>query len=113
MSRTGKGKLVYVNIPSKLYAAMLQDIESRPRGISVEAVVQECIRDRYASAKVKREYLVRAGLEVAGIQGGSGDPASLHAGPSFPTAYGMGSGLTRPRPRPRGRPRKDASARRG
>ena len=111
MSRTGKGKLVYVNIPSKLYAAMLQDIESRARGISVEAVVQECIRDRYASVKVQREYLVRAGLEVAGMRGRSGDPASLHASPSFPTAYGMGSRLVRPRPR--GRPRKDASAKRG
>ena len=113
MSRTGKGKLVYVNIPSKLYAAMLQDIESRARGPSVEAVVQECIRDRYASVKVKREYLARAGLEVAGMRGGSGDQALLRAGPSFPTAYGMGANMVRPTPRPRGRPRKDASARRG
>ena len=111
MSRTGKGKLVYVTIPSKLYAAMLQDIESRTRGVSVEAVVQECIRERYASVKVKREYLVRAGSEVTNMRGVSGEAAALHAAPSFPTAYAMGSGLARPVHR--GRPRKDASAKRG
>ena len=111
MSRTGKCKTAYVKIPHKLYAAILQDIESRERGISVEAVVLECIRERYASVKVKREYLVRAGSEVTSIRYGSGEAAALRVNTSFKSSYAVGEHQVIARPR--GRPRKDASARRG
>lgn len=87
MSRTGKSKVVYVKIPYKLYAAILQDIESRPRGISVEHAVQECIRDKYSTAKIKREYLVRAGNEVAGMPEGTGEIPSPLAGKAFSSGY--------------------------
>ena len=98
MGRTGKVKRVYINIPYRLYAAMLQDIESRPRSTSVEHAVQECIRAKYANAKVRREYLVRAGNEVSSGPESPGEAASTPAGRAFSPKYGStgGYGLARP-----------------
>ena len=87
MSRTGRGKLVYINIPYKLYAAILQDMESRERGMSVEHAVQACVRAHYANAKVSREYLVRAGREIVGAQSTTTESAALHLPKSNSASY--------------------------
>lgn len=97
MSRTGKAKSAYVQIPYRLYAAILQDIESRSRSVSLECAVQECIREKYAQTKVKREYLVRAGNEVSGLTEGSRETAALHIPRQFSAAYEVDSfGRARP-----------------
>ena len=94
MSRTGRSKMVYIHIPYKLYAAILQDVESRVRSISVEQAVQECVRARYAKAKVSREYLVRAGREIVDIQPKTGESAALHL-PKSTSAVFTASGRKR------------------
>ena len=87
MSRTGRGKLVYINIPYKLYAAILQDMESRERSMSVEHAIQECVRARYANMKVSREYLVRAGREIVGALPTPEESAALHLPKSDSASY--------------------------
>ncbi len=89
MSRIGRGKMVYIHLPYKLYAAILQDIESRGRSISVEQAVQQCVRARYAKAKVNREYLVRAGKEIVDIQPKTGEIAALHLPKPKSEAFSM------------------------
>ena len=69
MGKVGKGKKLYVTIPCKLYAAILQDIDSRPRTVSAETVVIDCVRAKYAQTKVKRDYLVRADSEISNLPG--------------------------------------------
>ena len=96
MSRTGKGKRLYINIPYKLYAAILQDIESRPRGVSTEHAVQECIRDKYGKVKIKREYLVRAGNEVSIIPEEPLEAVPQHGSSTVPMVYAASRGHGRP-----------------
>ena len=93
MGKTGKAKTVSVDIPCRLYAAILQDLDARPRAMSVETAVQECIRGKYGKTRVRREYLVRAGNEMSDAPEKPPEPAHRPVGAHVQTVYEMDPSL--------------------